>query len=172
MKNNGKKPPDKKPNKSKQIGNAFERKMAKELSIWMFDDPHTLKREPTSGATKDVYIGDIYPMKQMDWNCWPFQIETKYGYTNQSPTLINYKIIEKWFLKAHLESKEHDTQKIILLITNFKDRKGIMLICNCELYSINWRSIIKIKHNGCDLIGYVYDYAELLKTNFDDVFKH
>jgi hypothetical protein len=50
---------------SKKLGNAFERRVAKDLSLWIYNDPHVLKREPTSGATKDNYCGDIFPMKQL-----------------------------------------------------------------------------------------------------------
>lgn len=159
-----------KKNKSKSLGNSFERKIAKELSIWMFNDQHVLKREPTSGATKNVYCGDIFPMKQINWEVWPFHIECKYGYSQFTPTLLSYPIIEKWYLKALAESKITENQNIILLICNFKNKKGIMVFTNKKLKKILYKSIICIKTNGILENVYCYDYNEMLKYNFESVF--
>jgi hypothetical protein len=168
---NHKKGIKKKSNKSKKMGNNFERKIAKELSIWMFNDPHVLKREPTSGANKHTYIGDIIPMKQINWHYWPFNIETKYGYYKRRPTLLNYDIVRKWLLKAYYQSDNHNTQKLVLLICNFKTRRGILVFTNKVLNNIYWRSIIHFKDsNNQRQFCYIYDYDELLMNDFEDIF--
>ncbi len=158
---------------SKEIGNRFERNIAKELSLWIFNDPHTLKREPTSGATKNIYVGDIFPMKQINWGVWPFMIECKYGYTQFTPTLLNYSIIEKWYLKSFKEAQEKNNgQEIVLLICNFKNKKGILLCTNTLLNRniIDYNCILNVKDKKINHYVYCYDYKKILKYNFESVF--
>ena len=152
---------------SKALGGRFEREIAKELSIWMFNDPHTLKREPTSGAVKNVYTGDIFPMKQLEWSYFPFHVETKSGYSDHTPTLLNFKIISDWYLKCVEESTiPGNKQEIILLICNFKGRRGILLITNKKL-NIPYKCILNISPH----IVYCYDYKNMLDYDFEDVFR-
>jgi hypothetical protein len=157
---------------SKKIGNNFERLVARQLSLWMYGDPHVLKREPTSGATKDVYNGDIFPMKQLELGQpdWIYLVECKYGYSQFTPTLLNYNIIEKWYLKSLEESNQSEKQKIILLILNFKGKKGILACTNIELNSIYCKSIICIRTNGNVEWVFCYDYKEMLQYNYDQIF--
>ena len=64
----------------KKKGNAEERKQAKDLAIWMFNDPDVLKRHATSGMDKSVYTGDVVPMKQLQefgWKKFNFMIQEK-----------------------------------------------------------------------------------------------
>lgn len=156
---------------SKTLGGSFERKIAKELSLWIYNDKDVLKREPTSGATKDIYVGDIYPAKQLkpDQQEWIFLVECKSGYSNMTPTLLNYKIIENWYLKSLKETKLSKKQKIILLIANFKNRKGILLCTNNEL-NICCKCILCIKNNQDYEWVFCYDYKDTLEYNFKDVF--
>ena len=159
-----------KKNNSKEIGNTFERKIAKELSIWIFNDPHVLKKEPTSGAVKTVYWGDIFPMKQIEWDHFPFLIECKYGYEDFTPTLLNYRLIEEWYKKAYKESLESKVQEIILLIRNFKGRNGVLLCTNKILSNIIYKSIICINNDNKYELVYCYNYKDMLKYKFEDVF--
>lgn len=163
-----------KKNNNKRIGNTFEKKIARDLSMWMFDDINVLKREPTSGALKTVYCGDIFPMKQISWKQFPFLIECKYGYEQFTPTLINYSIIEKWYLKALAESKQSKDQKIIFLICNFKGRRGILFCTNIELNEsvINYKCVLCIKNNGNNEYLFCYLFEDLLKCNFKDIFEN
>lgn len=159
-------------NKSKEKGGSFERKIAKELSEWMFNDPHTLKREPTSGASKAVYLGDIFPFKQIEWEYWPFYIECKVGYLDKLPTLLNFSIIEKWFIKILEELTVFDDteQKIILLIYNPTGRKGTLLCTNVTLNNLFCKCVLCIKYNKNTEYIYCYDYKEVLKYDFVDLF--
>jgi len=152
---------------SKEIGNRGERKIAKELSLWIWNDPHILKKEVTSGAVKTVYFGDIYPIKETGWGeIFPFYFEIKWGYENHTPTLLNFSIIEKWWYKCVKESEQSNGQEIILLIMNFKGRKGILLSTNKKL-NIPYKCILNIYPH----IVYCYDYKEMLEYNFETVFK-
>ena len=157
---------------SKKIGNTFERRVAKELSNWIYGDPHVLKREPTSGATKDVYVGDIFPMKQLEVGQpdWIYHVECKYGYQMFTPTLLNYSIVEKWYLKSLEESFLTDKQRTILMVLNFKGKKGVMLCTNVELNSIYCKSIICIRTNGNAEWVFCYDYKEMLQYRYNQIF--
>ena len=162
----------KKTNKSKAVGNTFERSIAKQLSEWIYSDQHVLKREPTSGATKDNYVGDVYPAKQLTPNQpeWLYLVECKYGYTQNTPTLLNYKIVESWYLKSLQETKQSEKQKIILLIANFKGKRGVLLCTNKFLNCIHCNCVLCIRNNGDVEYVYCYDYGEMLKYKFTDVF--
>ena len=157
---------------SKEIGNKFERRVAKDLSKWIYNDPHVLKREPTSGAIKHVYSGDIFPMKQIreDQPDWNMIIECKYGYAQFTPTLLNYNIIEKWYLKVLSEANETKDQKTIMLICNFKGKKGILLCTNKELSGIHCRCVLCIRNNGNIEWVFCYDYNRMLKYSYKEVF--
>jgi hypothetical protein len=154
----------------KAKGNKMERDTAKTLSIWMFDDEHTLKREPTSGAFKYNYCGDIFPMKQINWLNFPFLIETKTGYEQHTPTLWQYNKVIEWFIKATNEGKQHN-QHIILLICQFKN-KPTLLFTNYQMpiECILPVAIIPIQINGDINWTNVYLFKELLKLNFYDIF--
>ena len=102
----------------KKKGNAEERKQAKDLAIWMFNDPDVLKRHATSGMDKSVYTGDVVPMKQLQefgWKKFNFMIECKTGYPNNTPSFWNYEKVSDWYRKAKLEGNLTG-QNIILLI--------------------------------------------------------
>jgi hypothetical protein len=152
---------------SKKLGNQGEREIAKQLSEWIFNDSHVLKRAPDSGAQKDIYTGDIIPIKMIDWGYFPLHIEIKAGYTDLTPTLLNFKMVSKWYLKCVEESTiPGNKQEIILLIMNFKSRQGVLLATNKEL-NIPWKCILNIDPH----IVYCYDYKEMLSCyTFCEVF--
>jgi len=156
--------------KPKQKGNKMERDTAKALSIWIFNDEHVLKREPTSGACKNNYCGDIFPMKQIEWINFPFLIETKSGYEQHIPTLWQYNKVINWYNKAINESKQHN-QHIILLICQFKNKSTILFTnYQIDIKYILPMSIIPNQINGEIHWINVYLFKELLKLNFNDIF--
>jgi hypothetical protein len=112
--------------KSKAKGNAFENKIAKTLSKWMFnDDPNLLSRSITSGAKKSAYLGDIVPQMQLPWKNWIFNIECKHGYKGNIPNLNNQTIVRGWLDKVIIE---RDTQELIIyLIIKFHGYSTILL---------------------------------------------
>lgn len=152
---------------SKEKGNCFERKIAKELSIWMFDDQNILKRHPSSGTDKCIWTGDIVPLAQLPtWKFekWPFQIECKTGYDVYSPTFWKFDKIKEWFSKAKKES-EINNQEIILLICQFKYKKKLVFT-NKFLNNIDYGVIIK--NEDYHIITYYYE--DLISKNFNEVF--
>lgn len=161
-----------KKNKSKSKGNSEERKVAKQLSEWFFNDINVLKRHPDSGATKSCYCGDVIPMKQLInyWEYdWPFIVEVKTGYESFSPTFYNYTKIEEWFIKALNEGIENN-QSIVLLITRFKGKKPL-LITNYYIKNILFKVIIPCLNIDKNIIyTYVYDYNELLNYKYQHIF--
>ena len=151
-------------------GGKMERDTAKTLSFWMFGDEHTLKREPTSGAMKHVYCGDVFPMKQIEWSNFPFLIETKTGYPEHTPSLWQYEKVLDWFEKAVREGKQHN-QWIIFLICQFKN-KPTLLFTNypLDLEKIIPRTIIpNDRYSNLEWI-YVYFFKQILLNNFLDLF--
>lgn len=155
--------------KGKQKGNAEERKIAKILSNWIFNDPNTLRRHPDSGATKYCYCGDIIPMKQIDI-IWPFMIEVKTGYPKFLPTFYNYSKVQEWFLKAYYEGKQNN-QNIVLLIMRFKNKKPL-LATNHYIDKIVFNIIFPIflEEDNCYLPIYVYNFEELIKQDAKEIF--
>ena len=152
---------------SKQKGNTFERKIAKELSIWMFNNKNILRRHPTSGFEKCIWTGDVVPLAQLpdEWNNkWPIHIECKSGYKNDTPDFWNYKRIITWFDKAKKESLINN-QNIIYLICQFKHRQAL-LITNKIIENIPYKLVIL--DNEYEFL-YVYMYNELLNTNFNNI---
>lgn len=154
----------------KKKGGKMERDTAKALSSWMFGDEHVLKREPTSGAIKHAYCGDVFPMKQHNWSHFPFLIETKTGYENHSPTLSQYTKVTEWFNKSIIESKQHN-QYIIFLIWQIKNKQAL-LFTNFQLAldKIVPVSIIPNQINGDINWIQVYLFKDILKLNFMELF--
>jgi hypothetical protein len=154
----------------KSKGNKMERDTAKELSYWMFDDEHTLKREPTSGACKYNYCGDIFPMKQINWEHFPFLIETKTGYEQHSPTLWKYQKVLDWFNKSLQESHQHN-QWIIFLICQFKNKpKHLFTNYQLNLEQIIPCSIIPNQTNNQLIWIYIYSFKNILEIEFLNLF--
>ena len=155
---------------SKRKGGAMERNTAKILSFWMFGDEHVLKREPTSGGTKHVYCGDIFPMKQIGWAHFPFLIETKTGYEEHTPTLWKYTKVLEWFNKSIIDGKRHN-QWIIFLICQFKNQSTLLFTnYQIDLNKIAPIAIIPNHINGEIHWINVYIFKQLIKLNFQDLF--
>ena len=155
---------------SKRKGGQFERDIAKTLSIWMFNDSNVLKREPTSGATKCNYSGDVFPMKQIDWSNFPFIMELKTGYEEHTPTFYKYTQILNWFNKSNIESHQHN-QYIIFLICRFKSQP-ILLFTNYQLQLDKIVPLVIIPNQVENEIQWIYTYKfkDLLELNFLDLF--
>jgi hypothetical protein len=163
----------KKTNRSKKKGNAFENQVAKELGIWMFNDVNFLQRHLTSGAQKNVYCGDIIPVKQLpDWfNKWTILIETKNGYPTNIPNIWRQTWLKDIFNKARQEAAIHN-QNIIFLIIRFKNRSKLLFTnCYIDPKIILYNAIFPLEQNGKVHNIYVYDYNTLLKTDFRKVLK-
>lgn len=68
----------------KAKGAAFERKVAKELSIWWFNNPNILLRNINSGSTstkrqaKEVPAGDIMQVDTSTSSLFPYSVECKH----------------------------------------------------------------------------------------------
>ncbi len=159
---------------SKEQGNREERKQAKQLSMWMFNDPDVLKRHHTSGADKTVYVGDIMPIKQLHtfgWTRFGFMVEVKNGYPKNIPTFWNYEKVADWYRKARSECRETD-QNILFLICQFKSRSAL-LITDVLLYDkIMFNVCIPINmKNGFVEWAYVYNLNSLLELDFKSLFE-
>lgn len=155
------------PGASKRKGNAFENKMAKLLSAWMFGDKNVLGRHATSGAQKDVYVGDVIPAKitSFNWSTWPFIVELKTGYKDDIPDFYSQGLIHKWIDKMFDEAT--DMQHTPFLITQFY-RKPPLLITTLQL---DFWSDILMSHKKDDIVHifYVYKFAELMDTCFKNI---
>ena len=84
---------------SKEKGNIEERKQAKQLGVWIFDDPQFIRKSEGSGSTRIVWSGDILPVKKLPdvWKeHWPFHIEIKKGYEDHIPSPWKRSQMEKW----------------------------------------------------------------------------
>ncbi len=163
-----------KKNKNKEEGNAFERKVAKEMSLWLFENRNILRRSSDSGAQKANYSGDIIPEGQLptQWNRkWPIIVECKYGYkTIAIPNIWNRKWITTWYLKALNESKKHN-QPIIFIVNNFKNRKFNTITTNIHfnhlfiLHEISFPVIVdQYVHHL-----FVYNYKKVLQLHIDNL---
>lgn len=152
---------------AKRKGNRFENKMSKLISAWMFGDKNVLGRHATSGAQKNVYVGDVVPVKitNFSWCTWPFVIELKNGYKNEIPDFFSQTIIHKWIDKLFEETTK--TQYIPWLIVQFH-RKQPLLFTTMQL---NFWSDIAMTHvhNDNIYIFYVYNYKHLMDTVFKDI---
>lgn len=157
----------------KQKGNSYERKVAKELSFWMFEDTDFLKRHATSGMDKSVWCGDVVPVKQLP-DTWkrhfPFLIEAKSGYPQHFPTFWKYGKVSEWFKKSYLEGQINN-QPVTLLICQFKNQRAL-LITNylIDIDKLLFNVVIPICINGNVHYGYVYLFNDILKYDFYELF--
>ena len=152
---------------SSRKGGVFERKQARVLGQWMFNDPTMLYRNEDSGARKVVYCGDIIPKNadKFPWSFWPFVCELKNGYKNHIPTLMNFTIVRRWLTK--LLSERTDTQKIPILICQFHAQKPILLT-NINL-NAKTEIQIAIEYLNDYYFFQVYMYNDLIESNFEDI---
>ena len=153
--------------KSKAKGGKFEREIAKMLSVWLFNDPHILKREPTSGAQKvQHYVGDVVPVAPIKWKSFPFLIEGKNGYKDHIPTFNNQKLLREWLLK--LLGERTNQQCICWLIVRYHGRAPLLI--TDTPFSAFSPLTINIRQNGHIVPFHVYEFKELLKYNFYELY--
>jgi len=150
----------------KPKGNSYERKAAKQLSIWMFDNPKILYKHEDSGARKIVYSGDIIP-KDADnfpWKFWPFIVECKSGYKTRIPTLCgNQTFLRECLIK--LLNERTFSQRIPFFIAQFYNRQPI-LMTNIKLNFFSPNTLtLELGDNKYELF-YVYEFNEILKKDF------
>ncbi len=163
-----------KTNNNKERGSKFEREIAKDLSIWLFNDKNLLRRHPDSGTSKMNYTGDICPANQLpvEWKGkFPFQVETKYGYTKiASPSPWSTKYLTEWYLKSLEESKIHN-QQIIFVINNFVNRRFNTLTTDKYLNDrfILHKMSFPIVKNGLVTHLFIYKFNEVLRHKFTDL---
>lgn len=161
------------PGKGKSKGNSFERKVAKELSLWMFNDKDVLRRHPDSGASKQCWTGDVIPLKQLPeiWKGkFPFHIECKSGYPQHLPTFWSYAKVSTWFSKALLEGYLNN-QTIVFLICQFLN-KSALLITNTQLPFRLLNVVFPCIINNEQHWGYVYNYKDILELDFHKEFSY
>lgn len=154
----------------KEKGNREERKQAKKLSQWMFNDGDVLKRPSDSGALEIIWSGDIVPMKQLPdhWNKkWPFMIEVKTGYKDHYPDFWSYGKLTSWVKKAYKESKTHN-QKIIFVITQFYQKSPLISISTC--LNIPYKVIYPVEVSDKWIHMFVYRLKDLISIPFETVF--
>lgn len=158
---------------SKTLGNNYERKVAKQLSGWIFDDPYLLRKKGDSGTTKYNYCGDIFPEGQLPekWRGhFPFMIECKWGYEKNYPDFWSYAKTKDWMEKARKEGCINN-QFITLLIVQFKYKKAFYITD----YFLNPNKII---FNVCFPFrgesgiswAYVYFLNDVLGKNFYNLY--
>jgi hypothetical protein len=127
---------------------------------------HMLCRHSTSGAIKTVWQGDIVPQKQLpiEWKNWPFYIECKSGYSNQTCTLNNQNIVRLWIDKCIKDLGEHQS-KIILLLVNFKSYSTLLIT---EFKLNNIEPMLILIHNS--RYYRIYEFKEVVKLDFLESF--
>lgn len=161
----------------KAKGGAHERAIAKQLSVWFFNDNTTLRRHPSSGADKAIqYRGDVIPFKQIPFT-WRFYIECKKGYGKFLPDFWNYDLIEKWYIKAYNDGC-CTGQCIVVLITQFPYKKPLW-ITNLQFPPnlIQFNLCFPLEVNKREHYIFVYDMKKLLETtpqnlfNFEEICK-
>jgi hypothetical protein len=155
------------PVNGKRKGNRYERQIAKDLSVWFFNDKKILYKHEDSGARKVVYTGDIIPkdVSNYPWPLWPFAVEVKNGYKEHIPTLMNQTRLRKWLVK--LLNERTATQRIPIFIAQFHYQPAILLT-NIQLNALSTISLAQ-EYNGDWEIFYVYMFKELLEQNFMEV---
>ena len=166
--------PKKRSTNNKRKGSGYERKVAKQLAIWMFNDPDFIKRHPSSGADKSIWGGDVVPMKQIPSELWkrhfPFVIECKTGYPTHSPDFWRHTQVDTWFKKAY-EEGQINNQPIVLLICQFKHKQALFMTNHMiDVDKAMFDVAFPVQMNGNTHYVYSYIFNELLKKNFHTLF--
>jgi len=155
----------------KEQGNREERKQAKKLGIWIFDDPKFLRKTEGSGSTHIIWTGDIAPIKELPeiWNKqWLFEIECKNGYLKHEPNFWKYEQMSKWVKKSYKESKIHG-QRIIWLINQFP-RKTALLSTNHLLQQLPFKVCWPVETEDGFIYMYTYRLKDVMEFNFYDLY--
>ena len=154
--------------RNKKVGNQEEHKVAKLLSQWIFNDKYALKKHDTSGARKEVYTGDIVVQKPIRWPVFFLNIEVKNGYENHYPDFWNYNLLLSWMKKCIKESEKSKEQKLILIISQFKNRQKL-LTTNYLVKTIPFKASFPIDWDKKSF-AFVYLLKDLTKHEFEDLF--
>lgn len=141
--------------RNKAKGSAWERDVAKKLSLWIYGQENVLRRHPTSGAEKGFGSGaDIANFNHEFPNLKKF-IEVKCGYKDD---LFNsLKQINGWYDVAKPKNVNNYPIWIIWKLLN----RGIILATDKKFKKINPLFIMGTL--------YVYDFKELLKIPYKDI---
>lgn len=158
--------------KSKSKGNKYENIIAKELGNWLFSDQDVFERHITSGAKKSVYVGDIIPIKQIDWKGFPFIIECKHGYENQIPNFNNQSIVRQWVNKSINEKTQN--QKYLWLIMRFHGFSDLILTDHM-LNNIHWELAINVldsdyKNNRKNYVCFIYSFKKIKFKKLEELY--
>lgn len=158
--------------RSRSKGNLFENRVAKELGVWIFNDKDMLCRHLTSGAQKQVYVGDIVPQKNIPLHfnngIMPFLIECKNGYKTNVPNLNNQTIIRQWITKALIERNAN--QNIIYLIVSFHSYSPL-LITDIP-FNLTANLILNHFENGNIIPFHIYEYRKILEKSFHELYEN
>tara|TARA_Y100000310_G_C20438469_1_gene694888 strand:+ start:83 stop:610 length:528 start_codon:yes stop_codon:yes gene_type:complete len=130
------------PGKSKEKGNRFERKIAKELGEWYYNDKNALIRSPSSGALATIrnfttpVAGDIYQIKYVTTE-FPFCVELKHHKDfNIEHLLFPRKSSRLWKAWEQCKRDANAVHKIPLLIykQNYGTQIAVIQIKEPEKY--------------------------------------
>jgi len=146
-------------NTSKSKGSAFEREMAKELSMWIYKKPSIVRRHPTSGAEKDYSQGSDIGVFQPGEKELELYIELKCGYTEKIDIINARKQIIEWVEKAKKNNKKNYPVWLIWKLLN----RGIILASTKPITGTNLKELYI-----CDNL-YIYDFKEVLKYKFEEL---
>lgn len=139
---------------NKRKGSAFEREIAKQLSLWIYNEPNIIRRHPTSGSEKDYGQGADISVFQPDQKELKIFIEVKCGYKQD---LFNArKQILEWYEIALKKNKRKFPIWIIWKLLN----RGIVLVSDKPLFE-------KLELYTVPPNLFVYDFKECLKNNFN-----
>lgn len=156
------------PKNNKSVGSAFERKVARELSEWIYNDTETLMRHPTSGATyKFLTEADIFQAKPSDIYKFDKIIEVKDGYIKNKSLIKARDQILSWYNKVYYAAlKDNKISPEIWIIWKIP-HNGITLSTNKELCNCKSIELYNIIDNTTRL--FVYDYKQMLTYKWNTV---
>ena len=141
--------------RNKAKGSAWERDVAKKLSLWIYGQENVLRRHPTSGAEKGFGSGADIANFNHEFPSLKRFIEVKCGYKDD---LFNsLKQINGWYDVAKPKNVNNYPIWIIWKLLN----RGIILATDKKFKKISPLFIMGSL--------YVYDFKELLKIPYKDI---
>ncbi len=141
--------------RNKAKGSAWERDVAKKLSLWIYGQENVLRRHPTSGAEKGFGSGADIANFNHEFPSLKRFIEVKCGYKDD---LFNArKQILGWYDVAKPKNVNGYPIWIIWKLLN----RGIILATDKKFKKIDPLFIMGPLH--------VYDFKELLKISYKDI---
>lgn len=121
-------------------GKSFQRKVARALSIWFFNDPEKLKATPRSGGYRNQLVGDVTCLDSPQE--FPFHVECKNaegGRTkwNLQDFLREKSILEVWWRQTSSDSALTEKIPLLVFTRNYEDVYVAMLSSLFEKIEIN-----------------------------------